>query len=190
MVNSRLVALASISLLTIGSLARATTAGGASQIDPAWLEGKRERFSKLEGAAPPPLVVANWTNSKQMSLDQLKGKVVLLDFWATWCGPCIASIPHTNELMEKYGKDGLVIIGVCHPRGVEKMQQTVKDKGIKYPVAADASGKTIEAYRVDGYPDYYLIDRAGKLRIADCKNGNVEDAIKALLAEPGPTAGR
>jgi peroxiredoxin len=92
--------------------------------------------------------------------------------------------------MARYGEQGLVIIGVCHPRGVEKMADAVKQHGIKYPVAADASGKTNESYKVNGYPDYYFIDRAGKLRIADCKNGSVEDAIKALLAEPGPTAAR
>jgi hypothetical protein len=70
------------------------------------------------------------------------------------------------------------------------MQQVVKDKQVRYPVAADTTGATGKAYKVDGYPDYYFIDRAGKLRIADCKNASVEDAIKALLAEQGPTAAR
>ena len=52
--------------------------------------------------------------------------------------------------------------------------------------AADVEGKTVKAFNVDSFPDYYLIDRSGKLRIADCKNGNAEDAIKALLAEEAP----
>ena len=120
--------------------AQLASASAGAAIDPAWLEGDRARFNAIENKPAPKLTVANWTNSEAMSLDQLKGKVVLVDFWATWCGPCLASVPHTNELMEKYGKEGLVIIGVCHPTGAEKMQQTVKEKDIKYPVAADLTG--------------------------------------------------
>jgi hypothetical protein len=57
----------------------------------------------------------------------------------------------------------------------------VKNKGIKYPVALDTGGAAAKAYAIDGYPDYYIIDQTGKLRLADCSNGSVEDAIKSLL---------
>jgi len=150
-------------------------------------EGKpeqRQRLAKLEKNAdnPPAIELSDWMNSEALNLEKLKGKIVVLDFWATWCGPCIASIPHTNEMARKFaGK--VVIIGVCHPRGSEKMAAVVKDKGIKYPVAIDKGGKAADAYEVNGYPDYYLIDAKGKLRLADCANGNVEKAIEKLLAE-------
>ena len=160
----------------------------APAINADWHEGDRARFADLEGKPAPVLAVQDWLNSKEMKLADLKGKVVLLDFWATWCGPCIAAIPKTNALMEKYGKDGLVIIGVCNTRGAEKMAAMAKDKGIAYPIVADIGGKTDAAYKVDSYPDYCFIDRAGNVRIGDCKNGNVEDAIKALLAEPAEVA--
>lgn len=161
--------------------------GGDTAIDPKWLEGnpdQRARLAGLEGAAPPALAVENWINSESLTLADLKGKVVLVDFWTTWCGPCIGSIPHTNELQAKHRDDGLVIIGVCSSRGGETMGDSVKEHGIEYPVAVDIQGQTVDAYKVNGYPDYYLIDRAGNLRIADCRNGSVDDAVAALLAEP------
>lgn len=145
---------------------------------------KRERLSDLQGtASPPALQVQNWINSDPRPLEDLKGKIVVLDFWATWCGPCIASIPHMNEMQEKYGPEGVVFIGVCHSRGAEKMAATVKDKGIKYAVVADVDGKTVKAYQANGFPDYYIIDRKGVLRVADCANSKVEDAVKLLLKE-------
>ena len=140
----------------------------------------RERLKSVDAANPPALEVTKWVNSDPKALGDLKGKIVVLDFWATWCGPCLASIPHTNELAEKY-KDKVAIIGVCHPRGGETMEDVVKEKGIKYPVCLDATGATAKAYKVNGYPDYYIIDTTGKLVVADCANGSVEQALDALV---------
>lgn len=142
---------------------------------------QRQRLKDLQdSASPPELHLRSWANSKPLNLADLKGKVVVLDFWATWCGPCIASIPHTNELHTKYAAD-VVFIGICHPEGAEKMRETVREKDILYPVAVDSSGKTGKAYAVNGYPDYYIIDQTGKLVVADCANSKVEDVIAALL---------
>ena len=107
----------------------------------------------------------------------------MLEFWATWCGPCIASIPKTNKLRKKYADKGVVIIGVCASRGGEKMKQTAKQHGIEYPVALDADGKAVSAYAVNSYPDYYIIGSDGKLRWGDIANSDVEKAIEHLLAE-------
>ena len=168
-----------------------SAAGGNLEIQDAWLEGSPQRRLMLEkrlGDEAPALKVENWINSEPMSLDELRGKVVVLDFWATWCLPCIRRIPHANEMVEKYGDDGLVFIGVCHTQGADRMAEMVEDEGIEYPVAADVKLRTSKAYHVDGFPDYYIIDRAGNLRVADCANGSVEETVKALLKEPAPDA--
>jgi len=161
-----------------------------AEIPASWLEGnadKRKSFDSLEKLnAPPPLTVSNWMNSDPMELKNLKGKVVLLDFWATWCGPCLRAIPHTNELWQQYKDEGLMIIGVCNSRGAEKMAATSQKHKMQYPICADTTGKTAKSYVVNSYPDYYFIDRAGKLRIIDCKNNKIDDAIRLLLAEPEP----
>ena len=163
----------------------------AKPVDASLLEGGAERRAALArfDACPeaPALAVGDWLNAKDLpkdpSLASLEGKIVVLDFWATWCGPCLAAVPKMNELARKYADKGVVLIGVCHRQGGEKMAATVKERGISYPVCVDRDGKTNEAYTVDSYPDYYLIDRQGRLRGADVSTAGLEKAIEALLAE-------
>ncbi|MFZ9913958.1 MAG: TlpA family protein disulfide reductase [Phycisphaerales bacterium] len=135
----------------------------------------------------PALDASQWMNHEAhgnpRSLAALKGQIVVLDFWATWCGPCIKKIPEINALQKKYADKGVVFIGVCHKDGGDKMAATASSKGIEYPICLDAAGKSNAAYMVDGYPDFYLIDRDGRLRGADVANGSIEAAITALLAE-------
>src|SRR5262245_55724643 len=80
---------------------------------------QRAKHAELLGKPMPALTVAKWKNG-EVKPDDMKGKVVVIDFWATWCGPCIKAIPHTNEIAEKYKEKGVVVIGVCtHRNGQE-----------------------------------------------------------------------
>ena len=138
----------------------------------------------MQGKPAPALAVTGWLNTKPLTLADLKGKIVVIDFWATWCGPCLASIPHNNELQRKYAGKGVVFIAVCAPNGGEKMAATVNQRGIQYAVALDnGNGDTFAAYRADSYPDYYIIDRNGNLHWGDIVNDDVEKGIQLLLAQ-------
>ena len=95
-------------------------------------------------------------------------------------------MPEMSELARRYEDQGLVLIAVHTVNAGDKMAKYVRDQELEFPVALDDDGKTVEAFKVDSYPDYYLIDRRGVLRVADLKNADVERAVQVLLAEEAP----
>ena len=141
----------------------------------------------LEGKPAPSLNVDGWMNTDEVmgkvNLKQFEGKVVVIDFWGVWCGPCKAAIPHLVELYEKNHDKGLVVIGVHTKNQGEKMAAYVEENSIPYPVCVDTNGETVKAFHVDSYPDYYVIDKKGVLRFADLANAEVDRVIEMLLAE-------
>lgn len=103
-------------------------------------------------------------DGQEISLSQLKGKVVLLDFWATWCGPCRESIPHLIQLYKNYRENGLELIGMDVDKGdVETVRRFVKSMDIPYPVVV-APDDVVRSYRVNGIPATFLIDKEGNIR--------------------------
>jgi thiol-disulfide isomerase/thioredoxin len=143
----------------------------------------RSAHAALEGKPMPALDLTGWVNG-QVKPEDMKGKVVVVDLYATWCGPCMAAIPHNNELLKKYKDKGLVIVGVCtSENGQEKMAQTAKDKGMEYPTARDPHLKTEKAWQVHYYPTYAIVDRKGIVRIVGLQPDHVEEVVKKLLAE-------
>lgn len=124
---------------------------------------------------PAPALVFNDLSGKEISLAALKGKTIVVDFWATWCGPCLTEIPGYIELQKKYGKDGLVIIGVSLDRkSAEQVRQFAQDHDINYPVVMGDSD-TVEAFGgFSAIPTTFLIDRNG--RIVHQKTGAMDHA--------------
>ena len=102
-------------------------------------------------------------NGKQFSSAELKGNVVLLDLWATWCEPCIADLPIYKKFFERYGSRGLRVVGIAVESGWAKdIQPHVAKHGIRYPVLV-GDENVVGAYQLIGFPTTYLIDRDGKI---------------------------
>ena len=125
-----------------------------------------------------------------VSADQFKGKVVVLDFWATWCGPCRSEIPGYVNLQKKYGADGLAFVGVSVDEdGPEVVRKFMKEHGINYTIVM-ADEKVVEAYApIEGYPTTFIIDRAGMIRdrkLGSRPTADYEKEILAVLKAPGP----
>lgn len=145
----------------------------------------QQPLDALVGKPCPAIRVADWINGEVKSKDA-KGKVIVVDIWATWCGPCLRSIPHNNEMKEKYKGKGLLIIGVCSSgNGQEKLRDVAgADKTkINYPACKDPGEKTAKAFHVSFYPTYVVIDRNGVVRAAGARQDKVEAIVEKLLAE-------
>jgi thiol-disulfide isomerase/thioredoxin len=187
--NRRIALRRHLSLSVFALAFMGSALAGAANAPKILFEGEGERRAALDamqGLPAPALHVENWMNTDARSLEDLKGKVVLLDFWGVWCAPCIRAVPDLNALQKKYADDGLVVLGVHTTDRAEDMASFVKERSVQYAVAADVGNATTNEYFVDSYPDVYLIDHEGRLRFADIVNlrhDNIEAAVQTLLAE-------
>lgn len=160
--------------------------------------------TKLIGQPAAPLNVESWVNGGALTDSDLKGKVVLLDFWAIWCGPCIATFPHLREWNEKYADKGLVMIGMTQyynytwddaaEKAVRSQEQVTPEaeRGMlekfgkfhklthRFGIQQDKS--LSEYYGVTGIPQVVVIDREGKVRMIKVGSGDANaKAIEGLL---------
>lgn len=147
----------------------------------------------IEGRAPSLDGAVQWLNSPPLSTEQLRGKVVLVDFWTYSCINCIRTVPFVRVWAEKYRDQGLVVIGVHAPefafeKKIENVQKAIRDFRIGYPVAVDNDYRIWRAFENSYWPAHYLIDADGEIRYHHFGEGNdlqTEQAIQDLLREAG-----
>ena len=105
----------------------------------------------------------NGQGSKTVTAKDFGGKLLLLNFWATWCPPCVEEIPGLNGLAQELGSKGLVILGVSVDKDADAFQQFLRRTPLAYPTARDPEQKINSSYGTVQYPESYLIDRNGKV---------------------------
>ena len=147
----------------------------------------------VEGVMPPLTGATTWLNTPPLTTEQLRGKVVVVDFWTYSCINCLRSIPYVKAWAEKYKDQGLVVIGVHTPEfAFEKSQanvrQNVRRLGVTYPVAMDNDFAVWRAFRNQYWPAHYFIDAQGRIRHHHFGEGDYEGServIQQLLKEAG-----
>jgi thiol-disulfide isomerase/thioredoxin len=138
-----------------------------------------------QGTAPDFAGIGKWFNSAPLNIANLRGKVVLVNFWTYGCVNCINALPHVVELDKKYRDRGLVVIGVHTPefpfeRSAANVQAALKRHGITYPVAQDNDSQTWNAYRNRYWPAQYIVDQNGKIVFQHDGEGQYEQIDRTV----------
>jgi thiol-disulfide isomerase/thioredoxin len=168
----------------------ATAAAGATAIGAA---GTTASAAPLKNGGPAPEFtgIDKWLNSDPLTMQQLRGKVVLVDFWTYTCINCIDTLPYVKGWNQKYKDQGLAVIGVHTPeyafeRDTDNVRTAIKRFGISYPVAQDNRYATWRAYNNQYWPAVYLINRQGQVVYSHFGEGDyaeTEAKIQGLLAQ-------
>jgi thiol-disulfide isomerase/thioredoxin len=149
-------------------------------------------ISRVYAIQAPEIVSPTWLNSEPLQLDQLRGKVVMVEFWTFGCWNCRNIEPYVKEWHEKYAKQGLVVIAVHSPEfkyeyDVEKVKDYIREHRIPYAVPIDNEFQNWRQYRNRYWPTLYVIDKKGTIQYTRVGEGGyrqTEEIIQRLLAEP------
>jgi cytochrome c biogenesis protein CcmG/thiol:disulfide interchange protein DsbE len=121
----------------------------------------REHVTQVGDTAPAFEVTA--TNGKSLTRDDFGGKILMLNFWATWCPPCIEETPRLNALQEELAKDGVVVLGISVDKSDKAYKKFIDRMKVKFPTAHDPEARISARYGTFKFPETYIINSAGKV---------------------------
>ena len=140
-------------------------------------------WADMVGRQAPEIEAQQWMNSGPLSLKALRGKIVVVEFWATWCGPCRQSIPHLNELHKKFSGQGVVVIGLTdEPKG--EVERFAREVEIAYPIGTGS--QTGGLYGVSGIPHAFIVDPSGKIAWEGHPMVGLDEALQKQIRETPP----
>lgn len=144
-----------------------------------------------ESPTAPDFGLGTWINSEPLTLRDLRGRVVLVEFWTFGCYNCRNTLPFVKRWHERYSNKGLTIVGVHSPefdseKKIENVRRQVASLGIRFPVVTDNEYKTWRAYKVEAWPTIFVLDKTGRVRWKHIGEGRYEETgqvIEKLLTE-------
>lgn len=147
----------------------------------------KQRLYTLEhlvvGALAPD-VAGHDLHGNPLRLSDYRGTVVLLSFWYTGCGPCLAALPEERELVDKFRGKPFALLGVCRDSDIAKSQQTAKEHDITWPCWCDGNpGAITDAFNVQSFPTFYLLDAQGRIVAKDLLQGQLAETVSELLEQ-------
>lgn len=139
-------------------------------------------------ATPAPAFSLARRGGGEVSLDQLRGKVVLINFWATWCGPCRKEMPLLDQLQKKYSPLGFTLLGVNVEEDGRLFDTFLRDVPVSFPILLDPANGVSKLYQVEAMPSTVIIDRKGNVRYIHQgyqpgDENKYQDVIRALVRE-------
>ena len=144
--------------------------------------GARGLFARLDALGKPLQLKFTALDGREVDTAKLKGKVILIDFWATWCMPCLMEIPHIREAYEKYHDKGFEVLSISTDEDKEALKNFVASKKIPWPQCYNADFHIFEAYGLSGIPVMWLIDKKGNLRTLNARL-DLAGKVEQLMAE-------
>jgi thiol-disulfide isomerase/thioredoxin len=145
-------------------------------------------------AAAPPIELRT-LDGRPLALSELRGKVVVVNFWATWCEPCIDEMPSMQRLREKLAGEAFEILAVNFQEGEPRIRGFLKRVPVTFPIVRDTDGSAARAWKVRIFPSSFVVDAAGTIRYAlvgtiDWAAPETEETLRALLRPSSPGAAR